>query len=167
MANNPMMAAIKKRKGSSVMGDHEASHSAEHTDVVQPQSMDKKPVDPVAHQKVKAIIASLQPHEKNLMEQMLDKQSGESDEALKIAQGKPSSEEHQKIAEASQKENQMNQLEDQEEQGHGISEDQSDDIAKSMLDSRHMRGMANDKPRNLGDRMKQSLASKLKAKGKI
>lgn len=151
---NPMMAAIQKRKsGESLMGDHSASHMSEHADVG-------------AGKDLHGMVASLSPHEKEALRGILDKDKGAG--GMDISKGLPSKEEHAKIAQASAKEDNQNMLEEsQETPSAEMSEDQSDDIAKSMLDSRHMRGMATEKPRNLGERMKQHLASKLKAKGKI
>lgn len=154
---NPMMAAIKKRKsGDGLVGDHSAIHesSIDHGD----GSGNGKDLH--------GLVASLSPHEKMSLQSILQKDSGMDGQA--IAKGMPSKEEHAKIAQASAQESKENMLEESQETPQTeLSEDQSDDIGKSMLDSRHMRGMATDKPRNLGDRVKQSIASKLKAKGKI
>lgn len=153
---NPMMAAIKKRKsgGDGLMGDHSAVHqsSVDHGDG---QGKD-----------LHGLVASLSPHEKESLKVMLDKDSGA--DAMAIAKGAPSKEEHSKIAQASAQESKANALEEAQETPQAeLAEDQSDEIGKSMLDSRHLRGMATEKPKNLGDRVKQSIASKLKSKGKI
>lgn len=153
---NPMMAAIKNRKsgsGDGLMGDHGATHSAQHVDEGQGKDLH-------------GLVASLSPDEKQALKGILDKDNNSN--GMDIHKGLPSKEEHAKIAQASAQENSVNALEDAEgDPGGNLGEDKSDDIAKSMLDSRHMRGMATEKPRNLGERMKQSLAGKLKAKGKI
>ncbi len=153
---NPMMAAIRKRKsgGDGLMGDHSASHSSS-VDNGDGQGKD-----------LHGLVASLSPNEKESLKVILAKDHGMDAQA--IAKGAPSAEEHAKIAQASARESQANALDEaQEAEDPGIGEDQSDEIGKSMLDSRHLRGMANDKPKNLGDRVKQSIAAKLKAKGKI
>lgn len=151
---NPMMAAINKRKSSGgLMGDHGATHpsAVDHGDG---QGKD-----------LHGLVASLSDHEKQALKGILDK---DVNGGMDVAKGNPSKQEHQKIAQASQEENETNAAEAAEQDPRlGVGEEQSDEIAKSMLDSRHMRGMATEKPRNLGERMKQSLASKLKSKGKI
>ncbi len=58
-------------------------------------------------------------------------------------------------------------LEEQDEHDAGMSSNESDDIAKSMLDSRSTGANPITQPRNLGERMRMNLASKLKGKGKI
>lgn len=147
---NPMMAAIKKRKsgGDTNMGDHAGDHSAQHADVGAQHEVDPK---------LQMLVASLKPHEHEQLRQMLDQKPNTSQA---IAKGAASTEEQGKIAEQSAKENQENAL-------HDMDSSQSDDIGKSMLDSRNMHGPAPEKPRGLGDRVKQSIASKLKSKGKI
>lgn len=160
---NPMMAAIKKRKsgGEGLMGDHAASHAsaADHGD--------GQPKESVPHgtNDLHSFVASLAPHEKTALKGILDKESGNDSQA--IAKGQPSQEEHGKIAQASAKEDQANALEEsQESPQEEMSE--SDEIGKSMLDSSHLRGTnPMNKPRNLGERVKQSIATKLKGKGKI
>lgn len=151
---NPMMAAIQKRKsGDGLMGDHSSAHASQHADVGSGKDLH-------------GLVASLSPHEKESLKGILDQDKGAG--GMDISKGLPSKEEHAKIAQASAKENSENALEDAESaSAPELAEGQSDDIAKSMLDSRHINGMATEKPRNLGERMKQSLASKLKAKGKI
>jgi len=122
-------------------------------------------------------VASLAPHEKTALKGILDNDSGSNSQA--IAKGGASKEEQGKIAQASAKENAQNAAEENEDlESVGapihpgvpgqLSADEHDDIGKSMLDSAQLRGTApNNKPRNLGERVKQSIASKLKAKGKI
>ncbi len=153
---NPMMAAIKKRKSGDggMMGDHGATH---------PSAIDHGDGE---GKDLHGLVASLSDHEKSSLKTILDKD--QSSNGMDIAKGNPSKQEHQKIAQASAQEDQENALEEASESpSQEIGEEQSDDIAKSMLDSRHMRGMATEKPRNLGERMKQSIAAKLKSKGKI
>lgn len=149
-----MMAAIMKRKhhGDKSMGDHHTSHMSA-ADAGDGQGKD-----------LHGLVASLNPHEKQSLIAILEQDNGH--DAMAIAKGAPSKEEHGKIAQASAKEQSQNTAEEASEPGE-IGEAQSDDIGKSMLDSRHIRGMATEKPRNLGDRVKQTIASKLKAKGKI
>lgn len=148
--NNPMMAALKSRRGGLM------SHEGQH--VEQPSDEGGKDLH--------GLVASLNPHEKEALKSILDKDKGQN--GMAVSKGEPSSQEHKKIAEASAQEQTRQSAEEASEQGEGqIDPNDSDEIAKSMLDSRHMRGMATEKPRNLGERMKQSLTSKLKAKGKI
>lgn len=157
-----MMAAIKKRKmaGAGLMGDHQdATHPGEHVN------------DADQGKDLHGLVSSLSESEKHSLRTILEKDKVGGN-AQAIAKGAPSTEEQGKIAQASAKENQTNALEEAEEQEDGPSghlpQDQSDEIAKSMLDSSHLRGTAStSNPRNLGERMKQSVAAKLKAKGKI
>lgn len=73
-----------------------------------------------------------------------------------IEKGQPSDEERSKI------EAKMG------DEGPGVPEEESDDIAMSMLDSKSkMPGAENAQPRNLGERVKLGLAAKLKGKGKL
>ncbi len=138
-----MMAAIKKKKMG--MGDHQdMGHAAQHADD--------------SGKDLHGLVQSLSHSEKQNLKTLLD---ADSKGAEQISKGHASSEEKGHIQEAISKENSMNDLEDAE--GHD-----SDDIAKSMLDSKHMSDtLPMDKPRNLGERMKMSLATKLKGKGKI
>lgn len=153
--NHAMIAALKKRKsgGDGMMGDHQdMGHPSQHA-----AEGDKD---------LPGFVASLSEHEKHSLKQMLDKNPSS---ALNIAKGEPSKEEQAKIEQQSAKDmnEEMQELEAMPAKG-SVPENESDEIGKSMLDSRHMRGMAvNDKPRNLGERVKQSIAAKLKAKGKI
>ncbi|MES1988825.1 MAG: hypothetical protein V4440_12515 [Pseudomonadota bacterium] len=145
MSNAAMLAAIKKKKqGDTVMGDHQdVSHSSQHAD---DNSKD-----------LHGLVESLNPDEKDKLKTILNN-DGKTEQ--NIAKGGASSEEHAKIAAAMPQENGMTDLEDKQ--------DHDDDIAKSMLDSRHMSGTVTQAPpRNLSDRVKMSLASKLKQRGKI
>lgn len=159
---NPMMAAIKKRKGyGSEPGDHSAGHTPQHTDVGAPSD---QPQDGAG--KLQAIVESLKPHEHEQLKSLLDQ--AKPDRSQQIAKGAPSTKEQGKIAEAASQENAQNAMEEHEDDGgSGVPEHVHDEIGMSMLDSRHKNGMATEKPRNLGDRVKQGIASKLKAKGKI
>ena len=144
-----MLAAIKKRKEASPPqegGDHQhMGHAAQHAD------------DP---KDLHGLVASLSSSEKHNLKSILDNDKG----AMAINKGEPSSEEKGKIEAAIGEENQESSLEEQQE---SPSHD-SDEIARSMLDSRHLgSNPPQGKPRNLGERMKMSLASKLKGKGKI
>lgn len=147
---NAMLSAIKKKRGA---GDHAPTHEN-----MESMSHDSKEGHD-GSKDMMSLVASLSDKEKYDLKCVLDGHMASDDK--KIAQGAPSSEEKMKVSE------QMNKQNEELEEGPGLGEDESDDIAKSMLDSRHMRGMATEKPRNLGERMKQSLASKLKMKGKI
>lgn len=148
------MAAIRKRKagGMAVEGDHQdMGHDSGHAD-------DKS-------KDLHGFVASLNDHEKSSLKAILD---GNKTGGDKIAKGQASSEEQGKISQAIGEENQENALEEREEQSPMSPGHNSDDIAKSMLDSKYTsENPPNHKPRNLGERMKMSLASKLKAKGKI
>ncbi len=146
---DPMHAAIRKRKSGGMLGDHQASHESVHADVGDGKDLH-------------GLVAGLSDHEKGRLQEILSKDASQG-----IAQGNPSTEEKGKIAQASAEENQENALEESQEASGQLPPDESDEIAKSMLDSRNLRGTASDKPRNLGERMKMSLANKLKAKGKI
>lgn len=144
-----MLAALKnKRKGMALEGDHQdMGHDSAHAD-------DKQ-------KDLHGLVASLSDSEKTNLKALLHSDGAGAE---KIAKGSPSSEEQGHIQDAMTKENGMNQLESDDE-SH---EDFSDNIAKSMLDSRHLGGNPpTGKPRNLGERMKMNLASNLKAKGKI
>ncbi len=158
-----MLAAIKKRQqaGASVMGDHQdTGHQAEHV-------QDDPAMNANHGADLHGLVKSLSESEKHSLRTILEKDKTGGD-GQNIAKGAPSKEEQGKIAQASQQENQENALEEASEtKGQEMDEDKSDEIAKSMLDSRHLRGMATEKPRNLGERMKQGLAAKLKSKGKI
>ncbi len=146
-----MFAAINKRKGKGVLhGDHVATHGADHADVGEGTDLH-------------GLVAGLSEQEKHTLKGILDTNSTG---AQAIAKGDPSTQEKAKIAEQSGKENQLADLEEGQESGE-MPEDQSDEIAKSMLDNRNKSGPMTDKPRNLGDRMKQYVSGKLKAKGKI
>lgn len=152
-----MHAALKKRQGKGLMshGDHMSEHQGMNTDMPQENGKD-----------LHGLVQSLSHEEKGKLKQILA--HDQNDKSMQIAKGGSSSEEDSIVSKKMDEENKLEQLEDANEAGStGIGEDESDDIAKSMLDSRHMRGMANEKPRNLGERMKQGLASKLKSKGKI
>lgn len=148
-----MFAAIRKRQGKGVLnGDHMATHGSDHADV----GGDKD---------LHGLVAGLSEDEKHTLKNILAKDSGDQQA---VAKGEPSSEEKSKIAARASEENAQNVLRDEDTVHDGtVSEDQSDEIAKSMLDNRNKSGPMADKPRNLGDRMKQSLAGKLKMKGKI
>lgn len=138
--------------------DHAPEHQGMNTESAAEEQGEQKDLH--------GFVAGLSHEDKGKLKQILAQHS--SDKSMQIAKGGSSSEEDAKVSDAMAKEKQMEMLEDSNmAQSPGIGEDESDDIAKSMLDSRHMRGMATEKPRNLGDRMKQSLASKLKSKGKI
>lgn len=154
---NPMMAAIKKRKagGQAVMGDHQdMSHYSEHAE---DKSADQKDLH--------GFVSSLSDDEKSKLKSLLDK-----DASSEIQKGGPSTNEKSLIQSAIKQEDQSNALEQQDlEDRHpdaGVSEEQSDEIGKSMLERKHMSGDVG-KPRNLGERARMAIANKLKAKGKI
>lgn len=141
-----MMQALKKKRMGGHDGDkkepatdHGATHSGQH--------VDEGKTD------LHSLVASLSESEKHNLKSLLHADGAGSE---KIAQGAPSSEEQGHIQNAIAKEDGMNALEDEG----------SDDIAKSMLDSRDT-AMPTHKPKNLGERMRMSLATNLKGKGKI
>ena len=133
------------------MGDHvDMSHGSQHADD--------------ADKDLHGIAQSLNDGDKSKLHSILSTQlNGKGN----ISKGDPSTEEQGKIASAAEEENQENKLQDQDG-GPTISADQSDEIGKSMLDSRHLgENPPTGKPRNLGERMKMSVMNKLKSKGKI
>jgi len=148
-----MLAALKnKRAGAAKMGDHQdMAHGSLHADD--------------ADKDLHGIAASLNDGEKTKLKSILD---SHLDKSMAIAKGGSSSEEDGKVKSAMDKENKETDLEEQQENSSGSAVHDSDDIAKSMLDSKHLSdNPPTEKPRNLGERMKMSLAAKLKGKGKI
>lgn len=149
---NPMHAAIKQRLGKGAAPEHSAPAP----------SHEGAPGGHVQHD-LHGFVGSLSDEEKAQLKSILHSDQGNTQS---IAKGGPSTEEQSKIADAIAEENQENML-DAGQHGGGLSEDESDEIGKSMLDSRHLRGQATEKPKNLSERAKQYIAGKLKAKGKI
>jgi len=153
---NAMIAAIKKRKagGLATEGDHQdMTHGSEHAD-------DKQ-------KDLHGFVASLSDGDKHQLKSILAKDSTGGKNEQHIAKGGASTEEQGKIQDAMAKGNKEADLDENEEHDAGISSSQSDDIGKSMLDSRSMGANPITQPRNLGERMRMNLASKLKGKGKI
>lgn len=153
------MAAIKKRKEMGTkMGDHvDMSHGSEHT-----EDADKD---------LHGIAQSLDEGQKTKLHSILSSHlQGKGND---IAKGEPSTEEQGKIAEAAGNEKQTNSLMSKQDENSNdehslVSDVDSDEIGKSMLDSRHLGGNPpTGKPRNLGERMKMGVMNKLKSKGKI
>lgn len=154
---DPMYSAIKKKRG--LIGDHQGSgHMSQHVSDDTNKSQDHGSKD------LHGLVASLSDSEKHQLKGMLN-----SDNTQAIMKGGPSSDEKGKIAQESSKQDRENDMEQMsDDHGNAVDPVDSDEIAKSMLDSRHMGSNApTGKPRNLGERMKMGLASKLKAKGKI
>ncbi len=148
-----MLSALKKKKqGQAVEGDHQDMvHSDVHSD-------DKS-------KDMHSLVKSLDEGQKSTLKTLLQADAADTS---KIAKGGPSTEEKGHIQDAITKENGTNQLEESQEDSSGSAVHDSDDIAKSMLDSKHLGDNPPvGKPRNLGERMKMSLAAKLKGKGKI
>ncbi len=146
-----MLAALKNKKaGNAIQGDHqEMSHGSLHA-----EDADKD---------LHGLVASLSDGQKSKLKGILD---SHVDKSMQIAKGGSSSEEDGKVKSAIHKENDETALEEKEEHDSGNLD--SDDLAKSMLDSKHLNGSAPvAPPRNLGERMKMSLAAKLKGKGKL
>jgi hypothetical protein len=145
---NSMMAAIKSKRGGSKGG-------AEEVYVEEGQS--------------KAPMMSNKPDMKSFVDQMDDAQKQEllalltesiggeeGASAEGVEKGEPSPKEKQLIAQKS------------EEEGEGLPEEESDNIAMSMIDRQAERmNEQGGKPRNLSERAKMYMASKLKQKGKI
>lgn len=143
-----MLAAIQKRKagGQNQLGDHQdMTHHSQHS-------------DDADQNKLHSFVSGLSDDQKNKLQMILEK-SGHDEQ--KIAQGHPSSEERGKIAEQMSLEGGAPEIEAQEP------DDESDEIGKSMLDSKFTGGNPPTKPRNLGERVKMAISSKLKAKGKL
>ena len=153
--NSAMIAAIQKKKaGTAKEGDHQdMGHPSEHAD-------DKT-------KDLHGFVASLSEGDKHQLKGILAKDGGAGKNEQHIAKGGASTEEQGKIQEAMAKGNQESDLEEKEEHDGGMSAHDSDDIAKSMLDSRSMGSNPITQPRNLGERMRMNVASKLKSKGKI
>lgn len=152
--NSAMIAAIQKKKaGTAKEGDHQdMGHPSQHAD-------DKT-------KDLHGFVASLSEGDKHQLKGILAKDGGGKNE-MAIAKGGASTEEQGKIQEAMAKGNQESDLEEKQEHDTGMSSNDSDDIAKSMLDSRSTGSNPITQPRNLGERMRMGLASKLKSKGKI
>lgn len=148
-----MYSAIKKKRG--LIGDHQGSgHMSQHVED------DTNKDDQGGGKDLHGLVASLSDSEKHQLKGILN-----TDNTQSIMKGGASSDEKGKIAQESSKQDQMNEMADQADPMQSAD---SDEIAKSMLDSRHMGSNApTGKPRNLGERMKMGIASKLKAKGKI
>ncbi len=147
---NPMHAAIRSKR----MSGHSAPMSESE---MAPQSAPAH--GPGAHDEpgkdLHGFVASLSGHEKMQLKGILDQ--GAKPNA--IASGEPSSEEQGKIQQMAS---------NQDQGGLSLPEDESDEIGKSMLDSRFKNGSMDGKqPRNLGERVKMAIAGKLKSKGKI
>jgi hypothetical protein len=154
--NSAMIAAIQKKKaGTAKEGDHQdMGHPSEHAD-------DKT-------KDLHSFVASLSEGDKHQLKGILAKDGSAGKNEMAIAKGGASTEEQGKIADAMAKGNKESDLEEQDEKDSGMmSSSDSDDIAKSLLDSRSMGANPITQPRNLSERVKMSLASKLKNKGKI
>ena len=149
---NPMMAAIKKKRG----GMQESDMSG----------VDESTAQPTQGAGLHEFVAGLNDAQKAQLKGMLDKSSKAVTE---IQKGGPSSKEQAMIAEASSEENMRNAAIDESDEleMNAGGEDKSDEIAMSMLDHKAKTGNPDVKPLNLGDRMKMSLAQKLKSKGKL
>ncbi len=139
---DPMMMAIKKKRGSSV---HTEDYSDPREEMSQPSASGGG---------LHEFVAGLNDQEKMQLKSILDKSNNSSAE---ITKGGPSSNEQQKIAEKSSEEDDMNE----------ISEDEHDDIGMSMLDHKSKMDQPGTQPRNLGERVRMDIASKLKHKGKL
>lgn len=139
-----MLSAIKQRRGGGRqmgMGEEMPAQGA---------SMQEQSAAP----DMQGLVASLSPEQKQELLMLLSQpQQGEG-----IEKGAPSSEETAAINE---------EMQAGESDAQAGSE-QSDEIAKSMLDRNSLeKAEAGTKPRGLGDRAKMYMAKKLKGKGKI
>lgn len=108
---------------------------------------------------LKQLVASLSDDQKNELMSLLKAET--TDESADIAKGEPSQDERQAIDAQMAKDDAESAAEDKGEA------DESDDIAMSMLDHNSMNAQPGTQPRNLSERVKMSLASKLRSKGKI
>lgn len=144
--NDPLLDAVKKKRLGSGMSlpEGHGEHEEGGKDLL-------------------GLVASLSPEERMKMKDILHASDNSSD----VEKGDPSSEEHGKINQAMQREAQTDQAESMNEPGQEVSDDESDDIGASMLDSKYRNGPIEGKPRGLGDRVKNSIATKLKEKGKL
>lgn len=124
------------------------------------------------------MVASLSEQERGKLKDILSAAGTGNEQG--IAKGDPSSEEQMKIQQQVGLDKAKVQASDNSgaEPGDEAAEaevnpdpahqsDQSDDIAKSMLDSKYNNGPITAPPRNLGERMKNAVATKLKGKGKL
>lgn len=158
---DPMYAAIKKRKSGGVtkMGDHsDMAHPSEHAEGG----------DETSH--LHDFVSGLSEQEKHSLKGILEKDKATGQE---IAKGGPSTDEKNAISGRIAEENPETDLAEKDEEdrgfegpGHNPAID-SDAIGKSLLDSRYTGGNEMPHSRNLGERVKHSIATKLKAKGKI
>lgn len=110
---------------------------------------------------VKELLMSLGEDEKEELKMLLMADE-EKTPSNKVQMGEPSSEEKAKIDTMMAAEEMSDEAEDEMD---GAVD--SDEIAMGMLDSRFKNADPSMKPRNLSERVKMSMASKLKAKGKI
>lgn len=136
-----MLSAIKQRRGGGqAMG---MSEQAPAQDPAQPD--------------MQGLVESLSSEQKQQLMELLAQSTQEENE---IDKGAPSSDEKQAI---------NAQVQAQAgEQGESAPSEESDEIAKSMLDRNSLeKAEAGVKPRGLGDRAKMYMAKKLKGKGKI
>lgn len=141
---NPMHDAIKKKR----MGSEDQSRGLMHdAEMAESSPAPEKGMD------LQALVESLNDEQKAELMGLLDSSNGDTSAVM---QGAPSQAERGKIAQRSV-----------EEDSGGVGEEESDEIAMSMLDSRDKRGTASEKPSGLGARMRQGLAQKLKGKGKL
>ncbi len=149
--SNPLADAIKKKRMSSMSHDlpsHDGGEGGGGKDLL-------------------GIVASLNPDERNKLKDILH---ASTDNSMEIQKGGASSEEQGKIQSQIQDDDERQELEageaphDPSQEG---SENESDDIAKSMLDSKYRNGPIQAKPRNLAERARNHIAAKLKSKGKL
>lgn len=117
------------------------------------------------------LVASLSEEERGKLKDILHA-AGSND--MGIQKGDPSSEEQSKISDQINKDAAKKSAADASGQEPGdeaaeaeVSPEESDDIGKSMLDSKYNNGPINAPPRNLGERVKNGIAAKLKGKGKL
>lgn len=155
---NPMADAIRKKRMGSVNAEAPDGH------------MDGANEPGGGGKDLLGLVASLSSDERGKLKDILHA-AGSNDQA--IAKGGASSEEQKKIQDQINADDMREKLEDEpgqeagDDDGGSITPDQSDDIGKSMLDSKYNNGPLESKPRNLSDRVKNHIASNLKSKGKL
>lgn len=142
---NPMSDAIKKRRAGSV-------------DMSTPDAPEES-----GSKNLLGLVANMSEEDRSKLKDILAASEGSS--STEVEKGAPSKNEHMAIA------NKMSQDEESEEASEGEDpgqETDSDEIGRSMLDSRLAKGVPEGmQPRGLSDRVKFGIADKLKAKGKL
>lgn len=148
---NPLRDAIRAKRSSGGLVDHGS----------QPQQPQDQGGD------MHALAASLSDGDKSKLMSLLSGSGGKSASASDIEKGKPSDTERAAIDRKMMEGNTGDPMDGPDDDG-SIGDDERDDIAMSMLDTKHKNGdFQAAKPLNLGDRAKMKMAQNLKGKGKI